>query len=565
MRKFAKLTSLAAMVGMLAVAAPSHAALQSFSPVTPVTVNGNPIPGLPAWIQDINGVSVGLCFDLVNCGLAGMPGFNAGVPLAFTPGVAGHNFPDVPFYFDAVTDNVNVGAASIFYIAFIEVNWVLNGALTSSATPGAIAVPFQRQRLRTSYAVPGIYTVDTPWGGPAVMDGTACTAGTVCTITNDFPVPAGVAPGGQAAANTIMLGAGFAGSMSTFLKASPAPAVPGFLGLAAPAGAFTGAVAPNLNQFTIHDPGGATGTVSTLALLTGQIFGMEVTPNVNNFGPLLVTIPTATPSAPVTITVTNPDALNPMTIAAAPGGLVLGGANITDFTITADTCSGAALTAAGGATPSCTFTATFAPLPLTPTEVANRTATVTITGSSTPPAPAVPIPLPPGLLTLSGTAQYPVAATADVNGAITDAAGAALLPNQNAGAAVTYKVTPNPMFQVKDILVNGAAQDITAARPANPTQPVNFVAPAITAPQTINATFMPSANLTASGTLGVADALKALKIAAGLVTPTPTEQIAMDVAPLEATATGVRPHGDGSQDLRDVLTILRRVLGVVTW
>jgi hypothetical protein len=60
----------------------------------------------------------------------------------------------------------------------------------------------------------------------------------------------------------------------------------------------------------------------------------------------------------------------------------------------------------------------------------------------------------------------------------------------------------------------------------------------------------------------VADAVKALRITIGLDTPTDEDKLAMDVAPLGADG---RPAGDQAQDLKDVLLILRRVLGVVTW
>jgi hypothetical protein len=543
-----------ALTVLLMVAAPAaNAALKAFSP-NPVTVNGVPIPGLPAWIQDQNGVSVGLCFDLLNCGINGMPGFNPAVALSFPA-----NFPDVPFFFDAVTDPVTfANGSTAFYIAFIEVNWVnAAGALVGSATPGALAVPFQRQRIRvTPPVVPGIWTVATPWGGPAVLDLSGCNPAITCTVSNDFPAPAFGVP--QALQNQQMLDTAgvIPGSMSTFLKAA-APAPPaGFLGVAAPVGSFTGAVPPNPNSFTITPPVGsgiAGVTVSTLQLLVGQIFGMEVAPVVNNFGPLPITAP-ATASAPVTITVTNPDTVNPMTIAAAPAGLVLGGANPTDFSIAADTCSGVTLPAAvaGAAPGACTFTVAFAPLPLAPApEVANRTATVTIAATAS-------AGLPPGLLALSGTAQLNMAANAGPNGAIAPA-GAAIVVN--AGAAQSFTVTPNPKFQVKDITLNGVPQAFT--KPAKPGDAVTFAAPpATTNGATVGATFMPSGNLTGSGALGVPDALKALRIMAGLVTPDATDPAAMDVAPLGADG---RPAGDGQQDLKDVLLILRRAVGVVTW
>jgi hypothetical protein len=44
--------------------------------------------------------------------------------------------------------------------------------------------------------------------------------------------------------------------------------------------------------------------------------------------------------------------------------------------------------------------------------------------------------------------------------------------------------------------------------------------------------------------------------------PTADDLVAMKVSPLDATG---RPSGTGAPDLFDVVLILKRVLGVVTW
>ena len=183
--------------------------------------------------------------------------------------------------------------------------------------------------------------------------------------------------------------------MSTFLQ-DPS-AAPGFLGSAANAPAsFTGAPAGRANLFSVTDPMGNTASAVALKSLTGKKFGMDVAPLAIDFGATVpITTPVATSPAK-TITVTNPDTLNALTL----GTLALTGTNPADFSIIADTCSTATLPPAPvGAPPStCTFTVAFAPKRLAPApEVAIRTATVNIQGTIAGAA------APPRLAALSGT------------------------------------------------------------------------------------------------------------------------------------------------------------------
>ena len=60
----------------------------------------------------------------------------------------------------------------------------------------------------------------------------------------------------------------------------------------------------------------------------------------------------------------------------------------------------------------------------------------------------------------------------------------------------------------------------------------------------------------------IADALTALKIAVGMIpNPTPAQITAADVAPI---VNGV-PQPDGVIDIRDVVVILRKAVGLTTW
>lgn len=72
---------------------------------------------------------------------------------------------------------------------------------------------------------------------------------------------------------------------------------------------------------------------------------------------------------------------------------------------------------------------------------------------------------------------------------------------------------------------------------------------------------MPDGNIKGTGVVDISDALKALRIATGLVVPTQLELLRGDVAPQES---GV-PSPDGSIVLADALLILRKVVGLITF
>jgi len=89
----------------------------------------------------------------------------------------------------------------------------------------------------------------------------------------------------------------------------------------------------------------------------------------------------------------------------------------------------------------------------------------------------------------------------------------------------------------------------------------------MTSPKDVTATFspagigVPDGNLTGGTSPSIADALKALRIAAGLITPTQSDLDHGDVAPLVA---GV-PAPDGKIDINDAIVILRKSVGLVSW
>jgi hypothetical protein len=376
---------IAVLLLSLVFAPASYAAgLNSFSP-TPATLNGVVTGGMPAWYQDQNGVSVSPCFNVPACGLIGLgdPNFNEALPLSYPT-----NFPSEAFYFNATTI-FPVGTASALVVMALEYTFVnpTTGALTTPATPGALAAPFQRQRLVETFVggggvlpvTAGNFTLTTPWGVTtfAVADAKCVNQGgnTKCTMTQDLPAP-GI-PVSFAAA----LGQAVPGSISTFLKDPAAPA--GFLGNAAAAASFTGGVTGN--SISVTDPLGQTGSTTTLTLLVGELVGMTATPS-------SITFPAQKPvitSPTVTVTIANPSTVSPATIGAATKT----GANAADFTLVPGApidCSVGAIIPAGG---TCTFGVTFSEL--APGVNGTKSALISF--------PVVtPLSLPPVIVNLAG-------------------------------------------------------------------------------------------------------------------------------------------------------------------
>jgi hypothetical protein len=588
-------------VGLLGVGPPPAVFTNSAIPPAVVTV-----PGLPAWFQDQNGVAVQPCLDAVPCALVARALNPLSVPpvtIAFDPAlplVFPSNFPDEAFYF-AATATFPVGPNTAQFVVTQEFVFLDNpDPLIGKPTfPGAaVAVPAPFQRLRFDYvftgfnptnfplldpipggippaaALTGLFKLTTPWGDTTFnlqdaltntkTTNTKCEIvgalhDTHCTFTRDTfftAVAPAFVPDFTSALAGAILPTDFGGNpMSTFLQDPLAPA--GFVGTAATAPlSFTGAPAGRPNLFSVTDPMGNTGSTTSLQSLTGKKFGMDVAPLAFDFGTALPVTTPVTTSPATTITVTNPDTVNALTM----GTVTFTGTNPADFTITADTCSGQILAAAtvpfdpAQTTNKCTFAAAFAPKRLAAApEVALRTAMASIAGTY------AGVAAPTRLVTLSGTAQHTIAANAGANGGISPSGGAVVV---SAGATQDFTITPSAKFQVKDILVNGLPATFTKA--ANLGGAVTFTTPAdTTSGTTVNATFMPSGDLDGDGILDVKDALKALKILAGLFpSPAADDLVAMKVTPLDAAG---RPNGTGAPDLNDVVLILWRVLGIKTW
>jgi hypothetical protein len=70
-----------------------------------------------------------------------------------------------------------------------------------------------------------------------------------------------------------------------------------------------------------------------------------------------------------------------------------------------------------------------------------------------------------------------------------------------------------------------------------------------------------SGDITGDGIVDMTDALRSLQIAAGLIQPSVADAAHADVAPL----VNGKPHPDGIIDIRDVVVILRKAVGLVVW
>jgi hypothetical protein len=537
------ISTLALLLMSLSAVSSADAALKARS----ATID--PATGYPTWYQDTNNLALTNCLDQNGFCLAAFTG--AALPAAKAD-ISAANFPAESFFYLADTGPA-VSPGGVISVIIWEA--AVEAGFASAVVDGGQAL-FTRIRYRVNVTVPGTYVVTHPYGEETYV----IAAGDIgpapeINFTNDIPglVPQDFDTAVNVTAASVGFGPPFVGP--TFLTNAAGTFITDpvsgnrYIGQPGAPVAVTGS--PTGNNFVRIVGGGDTFLSSTFGL-QGKVLGLDVAPASNvDLGPVLMLSTTL----PKTVTVTNTTG-NPITFGAlAPAQTA--GTDFADFAISpplapAVDCFNATLTAA---TPgnTCSFNVTF-----TPTTAAKgvRTATVLLAPTTVQPVPAVVPPLsdpPPVTMNLSGTALVTVTTTAGANGTITPVLAAGLpAGTAPAGTAVTFTVKPsNSKFKVRDVL--DGTTPVTGPSFTLNTGAVNH---------TVTASFMPSGNLTGSGTPGVADAVKALRIALGLVTPTDEDKLAMDVAPLGADG---RPAGDQLQDLSDVLLILRRAVGVVTW
>jgi len=123
------------------------------------------------------------------------------------------------------------------------------------------------------------------------------------------------------------------------------------------------------------------------------------------------------------------------------------------------------------------------------------------------------------------------------------------------GGSISFTLTPDNGYHIGTVnstcggLLNGS------------TFGIGTVTADCTITVTFSSTVQSSGDVTGDGTVDVSDALRILRIAAGLITPNATDLANGDVAPL---VNGV-PVPDGKIDIGDAVVILRRAVGILTW
>ncbi|HXE98416.1 MAG TPA: hypothetical protein VN642_18585 [Dongiaceae bacterium] len=513
---------------------------------------------MPSWFQGQDGVAVQPCVDAARCALVGAPGFNPALAISFPA-----NFPGEAFYFNATANFVMPGASDVLVVMALEYVFAdALGNLVPAATPGAVATPFQRLRVRHTFiggagstaaigiSANGTYTVTHPWGITKIpVSSFKCAnsgGNTRCTFTRDVPL-GGVVNFTAALGNT-----GFVApdsGISTFLKDPTAPA--GFLGTGAAALSYTGAFpAGNPNSVAITDPlGNTSGPISLLTTLTGQTVGIDLTLPVGgtNSGVVMPTgavkrtfnINNRTGVAFTPIITANANAPNTTPVVASP-----------DFTIVPSAtlpCPTGAATLAIGA--NCNFDVNFTPIGAD----GPRTATISITDGpgAVPPAWAVVTGIADGTapaLALTGIAKFTNKASQAISGTATDANGIGAVTVTIDGAAPaaatvtggTWSFTTGVLvaqddatgLPVHNIVVNANDTALpapgNAATSATSTIVVDATPPAVTL--TVQGQGTTTKNATPVITFTAADrnlAVTTVKVDGTIITPTPASGAAM--------------------------------------
>jgi hypothetical protein len=145
---------------------------------------------------------------------------------------------------------------------------------------------------------------------------------------------------------------------------------------------------------------------------------------------------------------------------------------------------------------------------------------------------------------------YTVSTSAGTGGSISPASRSV-----NYGNTTIFTITPDSGYDIASAAGCGGSLNGNT-----------YTTGAVTANCTVTATFTAISASTSDGDLdggGVSttDALRALRIAAGLIAPTSDDLAHGDVAPLVNGA----PHPDGKIDVGDVVVILRKALGMINW
>jgi len=568
MKRMSRISCTLAMLLMSlgAVTSANALALKAFSTTltydgTPATTTPNPggTGGMPIWFQGADGTSVQPCI-VTGCGVLAGGTFTA-FPVAFPL-----NYPVEAFYFAAQTPvaganpATQIGATGIFTDVFAGLEFTTIGVsglpgVSPTAAGGVVLGTFQRLRVTVDpLATPavGIWTVDHPWGTTTFDAATAKKHGTGVQITIDVPA---AAPNDFGATLGFPVTIPQQFSMSTFLKSTAATAP--FLGDALTPVTYTGG--PVRNFFQVTGPPGTTGPIN-LAIITGKTIGMDVQPSGNiNCGQVNVSTPKVLPAAK-TIKIINTTA-NDLTFPAITAPPVTAGDPATDFAIVNPSATAGALpctTVLAGA--ACSFDINFNPSAASPKGL--RAATITLAPTAAL-LGVVQAPPPPVTLNLNGALVVNVTTTTDPatpHGTLTidPIGGVTFAGTAPIGTPITFTAKADPKFKVKSVS-DGIV--LLGSPPGTPPFTLNTAAVS----HAVTATFMPSGDLNGDGVFDAADALKALKILAGVQAPVADDKAAMILAPLDASGKPNPAAGRVEPGIGDVLVILKRALGLVTF
>jgi hypothetical protein len=152
-------------------------------------------------------------------------------------------------------------------------------------------------------------------------------------------------------------------------------------------------------------------------------------------------------------------------------------------------------------------------------------------------------------VTLVGAKTHTIIATSDAKGTITPSSTMTV----NEGANQTYTFTPNIGYNLVDVVVDGVSQGPSASYTFTSVKSDGH---------TIKAVFIPDGTIKNNGRVDVGDALRVMQISVGLITPTATDLLHYDVAPLGADGI---PAPDQKITIEDALLILKKVTGLTSF
>jgi Big-like domain-containing protein len=151
-------------------------------------------------------------------------------------------------------------------------------------------------------------------------------------------------------------------------------------------------------------------------------------------------------------------------------------------------------------------------------------------------------------VTLIGAKTHTITAVGDAKGTITPSSTMTV----NDGGSQTYTFTPNAGYQIVNVVVDGVPQGAPASFTFTNVREEGH---------TIKVSFIPDGAAGGSGKADISDALRAMKIATGLIAPTASDLLHYDIAPLGADGI---PAPDGQITAADALLILKKAAGFAT-